>query len=160
MVVSGDEYGRTQNGNNPWNLNTIGMWNNWAMLASNAPTQLPVDPDDPEAYSYYDVAGVCDSELDVNPMFRFAQYVTRLRELDPTLRQKAWGRQARQRQRQLPVLPARPEGPARPDRPAGDRADQRYRHRRHRPPDDGEHVHQAGGLRCRTSASWSVPSRT
>ena len=29
--VFGDEFGRTQNGNNnPYNLNTIGMWNNWA----------------------------------------------------------------------------------------------------------------------------------
>ena len=92
MVVSGDEYGRTQNGNNnPWSLNTIGMWNNWAMLASNTPTQLPVDPDDPDAYSYFDVVGTCDADPDVNPLFRFAQYVTRLRALDPTLRQKAWG---------------------------------------------------------------------
>ncbi len=92
MVVSGDEYGRTQNGNNnPWNLNTIGMWNNWAQLASNTPTRLPVDPDDPDGPTYYDVVGVCDSEPTVNPLFRFAQYVARLRELDPTLRQKAWG---------------------------------------------------------------------
>jgi len=92
MVVSGDEYGRTQNGNNnPWSLNTIGMWNNWAMLASNAPTQLPVDPDNPDAYAYFDVVGTCDADPGVNPLFRFAQYVTRLRALDPTLRQKAWG---------------------------------------------------------------------
>lgn len=92
MVVSGDEYGRTQNGNNnPWDLNTIGIWNNWAQLASNAPTQLPVDPTQPDKYKYYDVVGVCDSEPTVNPMFRFAQYVARLRALDPTLRQKSWG---------------------------------------------------------------------
>lgn len=92
MVVSGDEYGRTQNGNNnPWNLNTVGIWNNWAQAVSNTPTQLPVDPDDPEAGSYYDVVGQCDSLDTVNPMFRFAQYVARLRALDPTLRQKTWG---------------------------------------------------------------------
>lgn len=92
MVVAGDEYGRTQNGNNnPWNLNTIGNWNNWAQLASNTPTRLPVDPDDPDRYAYYDVVGECDSPANTNPLFQFAQYVTRLRELDPTLRQKAWG---------------------------------------------------------------------
>jgi isoamylase len=35
MVCSGDEFGRTQNGNNnPYNLNTIGMWNNWAAAAT------------------------------------------------------------------------------------------------------------------------------
>ena len=92
MVVSGDEYGRTQNGNNnPWNLNTIGIWNNWAQTVSNTPTQLPVDPRDPKVGSYYDVVGECDSDPDVNPMFRFARYVARLRELDPTLRQRSWG---------------------------------------------------------------------
>ena len=49
MIVSGDEYGRTQNGNNnPWNIDTIGLWNNWAMAGTNAPTSLPVDPDHPE----------------------------------------------------------------------------------------------------------------
>lgn len=61
------------------------------MLASNTPTQLPVHLDDPDAYSYFDVLGTCDADPDVNPLFRFAQYVTRLRALDPTLRQKAWG---------------------------------------------------------------------
>lgn len=92
MVVSGDEYGRTQNGNNnPWNLNTIGMWNNWAQAVSNAPTTLPVDPDDPGGHSYYDVVGTCDAPPEVNPLFRFARFVARLRALDPTLRQKAWG---------------------------------------------------------------------
>lgn len=92
MVVSGDEYGRTQNGNNnPWNLNTIGMWNNWAQLSSNTPTRLPVDPDNPELASYFDVVGECDSAPNVNPMFRFARFTARLRALDVTLRQKTWG---------------------------------------------------------------------
>ena len=44
MIVSGDEFGRTQNGNNnPYALNTIGMWNNWSALATPAPTP-PHDP--------------------------------------------------------------------------------------------------------------------
>ncbi|EPH02959.1 glycogen debranching enzyme GlgX [Propionibacterium sp. oral taxon 192 str. F0372] len=92
MIVSGDEYGRTQNGNNnPWNLNTVGIWNNWAQAASNAPTRLPVDPWRPEDAAYYDVVGQMDAPSGVSPMFRFARYITQLRELDPTLRQKSWG---------------------------------------------------------------------
>lgn len=92
MVVSGDEYGRTQNGNNnPWNLNTIGMWNNWEQVASNTPTRLPVDPRYPSLAQYYDVVGECDSDPTVNPMFRFARFTTKLRALDVTLRQKTWG---------------------------------------------------------------------
>ncbi len=92
MIVSGDEYGRSQNGNNnPWNLNTVGMWNNWAQAVSNRPTQLPVDPHDESVGGYYDVVGLCDSPDGVNPMFRFAHYIARLRSVDETLRQCSWG---------------------------------------------------------------------
>ena len=92
MIVSGDEYGRTQNGNNnPWNLNTIGIWNNWAQIASNTPTRLPVDPNDPGVGAYFDVVGRCDAPERVNPLFEFARFVTGLRGLDPTLRQNTWG---------------------------------------------------------------------
>lgn len=98
MVVSGDEYGRTQNGNNnPWALNTIGLWNNWAQAGSNAPTRLPVDPSAPPARgpSYYDVVGQTDAPAGVNPLLRFARHVARLRRDSPTLRQGPWaGREA------------------------------------------------------------------
>ena len=80
MIVSGDEYGRTQNGNNnPWLLNTVGMWNNWAQAASNAPTQLPVDPAQPELPGYLDVVGQTDGAEGVNPLLVFARYVAGLR---------------------------------------------------------------------------------
>ncbi|WP_040159048.1 alpha-amylase family glycosyl hydrolase [Nigerium massiliense] len=93
MVVSGDEYGRTQNGNNnPWNLNTIGMWNNWAQAASNAPTRLPVDPRQHAGGStYYDVVGQTAARPGINPLLTFASYVARLRRDDPGLRHQAWG---------------------------------------------------------------------
>ncbi|GAA2182695.1 glycogen debranching protein GlgX [Brooklawnia cerclae] len=91
MVVSGDEYGRTQNGNNnPWNLNTVGVWNNWAQAVSDAPTRVAVDPGDPGAGAYYDLVGQCPTAPDVNPLFRFARFVAHLRRLDPTLRQNTW----------------------------------------------------------------------
>lgn len=92
MIVGGDEFGRTQNGNNnPWNLNTVGVWNNWAQAASNAPTQVPVDPRDETINGYYDVIGQTAAPEKINPLFRFTRYVARLRSLDPTLRQPTWG---------------------------------------------------------------------
>lgn len=92
MVVGGDEYCRTQNGNNnPWNLNTVGMWNNWAQTVSNSPTLLPVDPRDENLPGYYDVVGATDTPEDINPMFEFFRYLTKLRQIDPTLRQRIWG---------------------------------------------------------------------
>ena len=92
MVVSGDEYGRTQNGNNnPWALNTVGLWNNWAQAASNAPTQVPVDPDDPAAGYYYDVVGRTAAAEGTNPLLTFTHHLLWLRRGEPALRQRWWG---------------------------------------------------------------------
>lgn len=92
MVVSGDEYGRTQNGNNnPWALNTVGMWNNWAQAVSEAPTRVPVDPRAPGAYAYFDVVGTTGAPQGTNPLFVFAAHVANIRRHDPALRQRNWG---------------------------------------------------------------------
>ena len=93
MVVSGDEYGRTQNGNNnPWDLNTVAVWNNWRQAASNAPTRVAVDPERPGPVgpSYYDVVGLTDAPDGTNPLLQFARYVARLRRHEPALRQAPW----------------------------------------------------------------------
>ncbi|HRL48278.1 MAG TPA: alpha-amylase family glycosyl hydrolase [Propioniciclava sp.] len=90
MIVSGDEYGRTQNGNNnPWSLNTVGMWNNWAQAGSNDPTGLPVDPQHPDLPGYHDNIGVMPDAT--NALLTFARYVARLRAHQPSLRQRSWG---------------------------------------------------------------------
>lgn len=95
MMVSGDEYGRTQNGNNnPWRLDTVGMWNNWAQARTNAPTRLPVDPErpnDPEIAQYHDNFGEADCDPAHNPLFMFTTYVARLHRGCLTLRQRYWG---------------------------------------------------------------------
>lgn len=92
MIVSGDEYGRSQNGNNnPWSLNTIGIWNNWAQAGSNAPMRVPVDPDDPNLPSYHHSMGVTDAPEGVNPLLVFARFVAHLRQQQATFRQRAWG---------------------------------------------------------------------
>jgi isoamylase len=103
MVCSGDEYGRTQNGNNnPYNLNTIGMWNNWSALATNAPTSVPVVPDGAGAVDapqgaalatvrYRDAFGRADSPSGVNPQLVFASFLGALRRDHPGLRQRSYG---------------------------------------------------------------------
>lgn len=92
MIVSGDEYGRTQNGNNnPWSLNTVGLWNNWAQAGSNAPTLEPVDPGQPDLPGYHDVMGTTDAPAGVNPLLVFARHVAQLRAAQRTFRQRSWG---------------------------------------------------------------------
>ncbi|MDO5498999.1 MAG: alpha-amylase family glycosyl hydrolase [Propionibacteriaceae bacterium] len=92
MLTSGDEYGRTQNGNNnPWQLNTIGLWNNWAQAVSPRPTLLSVDPDDPDGPAYYDVFGTAPGTH--NPILRFTRTLLHLRADRPSLRQRAYGNQ-------------------------------------------------------------------
>ncbi len=94
MIVAGDEYGRTQNGNNnPWALNTIGMWSNYAQGGSNAPMQMPVDPARPDADGmYYDVFGVADGDERINPVLVFTSYLAHLRQRNKLLRPESWGR--------------------------------------------------------------------
>ena len=98
MLLAGDELGRTQNGNNnPYNLDTIGMWQNWAMAGSNAPTAVPVVVGDVAAgdvwrsVRYRDVAGRAESPEGVNPLLVFTAYLARLRRDHPGLRQRSYG---------------------------------------------------------------------
>ncbi|WP_141211256.1 alpha-amylase family protein [Enemella dayhoffiae] len=89
MIVSGDEYGRTQNGNNnPWSLDTVGIWNNWAQAVSPTPTAEPVDPDNP-GYAYFDVIGATPGPG--NPLLSFTRSLMALRHAHPSLRQREYG---------------------------------------------------------------------
>lgn len=90
MVVAGDEFGRTQNGNNnPWALDSIAMLNNYEMVATSAPHRVPVGPEI-EA-SYHDSFGEFDNEKGVNGLFRFAGFITGLRRRHKSLRQFKYG---------------------------------------------------------------------
>jgi len=86
MVVAGDEFGRTQNGNNnPWALDSPAMRNNYAMIATSAPQRVAVE--DGTGAAYHDNLGVFDSRDErVNPLFRFATFLDH--ELAPTLAAK------------------------------------------------------------------------
>lgn len=91
MIVSGDEYGRSQNGNNnPWSLNSIGMWNNYAQAVHHAPSRVPVGLDDIDL-QYHNNLGVAETEPDVNPIFRLTAFVARLRRQHPQLQSAFYG---------------------------------------------------------------------
>lgn len=90
MVVAGDEFGRTQNGNNnPWALNSVAMRNNYEMIPTNSPHEVPV-ADGVDAF-YHDNFGKFNSEHNVNGLFRFATFITNLRQRHESLQQKQYG---------------------------------------------------------------------
>lgn len=91
MLVAGDEFGRTQNGNNnPWALQSIAMCNNYAMIASNTPHRVPVE--DSSNSQYHDNLGVFgNTEEHVNPLFRFAVALMHLRQRHDALHTANWG---------------------------------------------------------------------
>ncbi len=90
MTVAGDEYGRTQNGNNnPYKMDTVGLWQNWDMLGTSAPTQVPVLGNDGniEGPSYHDNYGRDGHALGHNGFFAFTRAVLALRKAHSALRQ-------------------------------------------------------------------------
>ena len=97
MITAGDEYGRTQNGNNnPWSLDTVGLWANYRQAVTNAPMRMPVDPTDPEGSGlYYDVFGEAGCSEDANPVFAFTTYLAHLRRRNKLLRPSDWGSSTR-----------------------------------------------------------------
>jgi len=85
MSVYGDEFGRTQNGNNnPWNLDSVATWNNYDMISSAAPQRVPTGFPGP---AYHDNLGEGSAPGGVNPVFAFAVFMARLRASSPALRQ-------------------------------------------------------------------------
>jgi isoamylase len=72
MVVWGDEFGRTQNGNNnPWNVDSVATWNNYWMIPTHAPHRVPTGG----GGAYHDNFGVAASAPNKNPLFAFVCYV-------------------------------------------------------------------------------------
>ena len=80
MIVYGDEFGRTQNGNNnPYNVDGLATWNNYEMISTDAPNAV--------SGGYHNNLGT-DSHADgKNALFLFAQHVLNLRKNEPALRQ-------------------------------------------------------------------------
>jgi len=88
LMVYGDEFGRTQNGNNnPYSLDTPATWNNYAMLASRAPQTVPLHPDYPDVKYHNNLGTGSNSNAQVNPLLVFAHDIMQRRKGDPALRQ-------------------------------------------------------------------------
>ncbi|MEO7586622.1 MAG: alpha-amylase family glycosyl hydrolase [Arachnia sp.] len=90
MVVAGDEFGRTQNGNNnPWALDSVAMRNNYDMVPTNNPQAAPV-ANGVDAF-YHDNFGSFDTDSDVNGLFRFATFIANLRLTHDALQTRQYG---------------------------------------------------------------------
>ncbi|MEG3438288.1 isoamylase [Pannus brasiliensis CCIBt3594] len=88
MTVWGDEFGRTQNGNNnPYNIDSVATWNHYDSIATRSPHQ--VDTGYPIAY--HDNFGTATNFDDRNPLFIFAAYLARLRRGSQALKQRVYG---------------------------------------------------------------------
>lgn len=88
MFVYGDEFGRTQNGNNnPYNLDSPATWNNYLMLASQSPHQVAVHPDYPNAQYHNNLGTASNTQANVNPLLMFSRQLLQLRSQEPALRQ-------------------------------------------------------------------------
>jgi len=84
MIVYGDEFGRTQNGNNnPYNIDSVATWNNYAMINSAAPQSVATGG----SGAYSNMLGTFGNTDGKNGNFDFARYVMNLRAGDDTLRQ-------------------------------------------------------------------------
>jgi len=85
MLVAGDEFARTQNGNNnPYNVDAPGTWNNYGMIATDSPHLVATGV---TGEAYHNNLG-SDAHADgKNAIFQFARQVIALRRSARALRQ-------------------------------------------------------------------------
>ncbi len=83
MSVYGDEFGRTQNGNNnPYNLDSIATWNNYNMINTNSPNTVSTG----YTQKYHNNFGTDLSNDGKNNLLLFTKYVNNVRASTPSLR--------------------------------------------------------------------------
>ncbi|ELR97150.1 glycogen-debranching protein [Gloeocapsa sp. PCC 73106] len=88
LVVWGDEFCRTQNGNNnPYNIDSIATWNNYEMIATRSPHLVPTGYPD---HGYHNNFGTGTNSSDCNPLFIFATYIAHLRQRHVALKQREY----------------------------------------------------------------------
>ncbi len=84
MIVYGDELSRTQNGNNnPYNIDSVATWNNYNMINTSSPHKVSTGG----AGTYHNNFGTFGNSNNVNGNFMFMNYMLKLRENEPALRQ-------------------------------------------------------------------------
>ncbi|WP_408648380.1 alpha-amylase family glycosyl hydrolase [Thermospira aquatica] len=88
MTVYGDEFGRTQNGNNnPYNVDSVATWNNYNMINTDSPHLVSTGG---SGISYHNNYGTDNATGDLNgknDLFLFARKVIQLRKNHVALRQ-------------------------------------------------------------------------
>ena len=89
MIVYGDEFGRTQNGNNnPYNIDSVATWNNYSMVATDSPHTVSTGSDGKaECGTYTDKFGKFANTESKNGNFDFARFVMNERLNNESLRQ-------------------------------------------------------------------------
>jgi isoamylase len=84
LSVGGDEFSRTQNGNNnPYKIDSIGIWQNYDMIATSAPTAIPTGG----SGAYHDNYGDDRHPTGKNGLFFFLRFLLGIRKAHPCLRQ-------------------------------------------------------------------------
>lgn len=87
MIVWGDEFSRTQNGNNnPYNIDSVATWSNYNMINTDSPHTVPTGGQG----SYHDNFGTFDNLDEVNGNFMFMKYMLNLKKTEPALNQKGY----------------------------------------------------------------------
>jgi hypothetical protein len=86
MMLWGDEFGRTVNGNNnSYNIDSVATWNNYAMIATNSPDTVPTGDTTGGTMPYDNDLGTFAGSTNAN--FAFLQYLLHLRASHPAFRQ-------------------------------------------------------------------------
>lgn len=84
MIVWGDEFGRTQNGNNnPYNIDSVATWSNYNMINTSSPHLVATGGDG----AYHNNFGTFGNTADVNGNFKFMNYMLKLRASEPAFQQ-------------------------------------------------------------------------
>ncbi len=84
MIVWGDEFGRTQNGNNnPYNIDSVATWNNYNMINTASPHTVATGG----GSVYHNNFGTFGNSKNRNGNFDFAKYMMKLRASEPALNQ-------------------------------------------------------------------------
>jgi len=93
MMVWGDEFGRTVNGNNnAYNIDSVATWNNYNMIGTNSPDAIPTDDTSGGTMPYDNNLGTFSSPINAN--FAFLQYLLHLRHNHVAFRQQDYTSEA------------------------------------------------------------------
>jgi glycogen operon protein len=85
MIVAGDEFARTQNGNNnPYNVDAPGTWNNYAMIASDSPHRVATGATGEAYHNNFGTDAHADGK---SAVFQLTRQLIQLRRSSRALRQ-------------------------------------------------------------------------